>query len=198
VDTGIDIARVYSFGLEATADELIDLIRSCVDGGASLGFLAPMTAETAAGYWRSLMFEVYAETRALLLARSDGRVVGSGHLRFETKENGPHRAEIAKVIVAPNQRRRGIATGLMDRLESAAADAGITLLYLDTSEGPGGARASTRGSGMSTPAGCPDMPSIPTACRPTTPSSSSGSPDDAGGDRQAQQVSSSESAVHVR
>jgi GNAT superfamily N-acetyltransferase len=141
VDTGIDIDRVDRFGVEAAADGLIDLIRSCVDGGASLGFLAPMTVETAAGYWRSLMSEVDAETRILLLARSDGRVVGSGQLRFETKENGRHRAEIAKVMVAPDQRRRGIATGLMARLESAAADAGITLLYLDTSEGPGGARA---------------------------------------------------------
>jgi GNAT superfamily N-acetyltransferase len=141
VDTGIEIAKMDRSGLEAAADELIDLIRSCVDGGASLGFLAPMTVETAASYWRSLMSEVDAETRILLLARSDGRVVGSGQLRFETKENGRHRAEIAKVMVAPDQRRRGIATGLMARLESAAADAGITLLYLDTSEGPGGARA---------------------------------------------------------
>ena len=136
----MQIERIDVAGLAAATDELVDLIRACVDGGASLGFLAPMSETTARTHWEAVAPEISAGTRVVVVGRIDGRVVGSGQLRFETKENGRHRAEVAKVMVHPSHRRLGLARLLMDDLEHRATEAGIALLYLDTSEGPGGAR----------------------------------------------------------
>ncbi|MNN93957.1 Acetyltransferase [compost metagenome] len=52
-----------------------------------------------------------------------------------SKPNAPHRAEIAKLMVHPEQRRKGIARMLMETAEQAAAACGRTLLVLDTREG---------------------------------------------------------------
>lgn len=122
-----------------TIDGLVRLIRACVDAGASLGFLAPMSEATAVEYWESILPEVENGTRVLLTVLDGDEVIGSGQLRYENRENGRHRAEVVKVMVHPSHRRAGIATRIMRRLEEIASAAGITLLYLDTSIGPGGA-----------------------------------------------------------
>jgi GNAT superfamily N-acetyltransferase len=49
--------------------------------------------------------------------------------------NQPHRGEIAKMLVAPAFRRRGIARQLMIEAVAAARKAGKTLLLLDTCQG---------------------------------------------------------------
>lgn len=47
--------------------------------------------------------------------------------------------EVQKVMVRPTHRRRGIAAALMALVEAAARDRWVRLLFLDTSEGRGGA-----------------------------------------------------------
>jgi GNAT superfamily N-acetyltransferase len=49
--------------------------------------------------------------------------------------NQPHRAEIAKLLVHRDARRRGIATRLMEAVERVARLERRTLLTLDTQEG---------------------------------------------------------------
>jgi GNAT superfamily N-acetyltransferase len=49
--------------------------------------------------------------------------------------NQPHRAEVKKLLVHPDARRRGIARALMLALEDVAAAEGRTLLTLDTRTG---------------------------------------------------------------
>src|SRR5881397_2613843 len=99
--------------LAADQDDLVNLLRSCVHGGASLGFLAPLTESDAIDYWRTVTPQVESGSRAVLVAREDDRVVGSAQLAFESKQNGRHRAEVCKVMVLPSHRRHGIAAQLM-------------------------------------------------------------------------------------
>ena len=139
-------------------DDLIELLRVCVHGGASIGFLAPLPISEAADYWTSLTAQIQAGSRALVVARDGaaGPIVGSGQLAFETKPNGRHRAEINKVMVLPSYRRRGIAAQIMRELERIASTRGTRLLFLDTSEGAGGAQAFYETLGYTYAGGIPD------------------------------------------
>jgi ribosomal protein S18 acetylase RimI-like enzyme len=117
------------------------LLTACVEGGASIGFLAPLARAEADAYWRKIAGDLSGGHRVLLVARdATGMIAGSAQLALETRANGRHRAEVQKVMVRPACRRRGLAAQLMAELERIAAGRGVRLLFLDTSEGPGGAR----------------------------------------------------------
>jgi GNAT superfamily N-acetyltransferase len=125
-----------------TLAQLIALLTTCVQSGASIGFLAPLPVAEATAYWRKVFGDSAANHKSLLVAResADGPIVGSAQIAFETRANGRHRAEVQKVMVLPSHRRRGIAAQLMGAVEELAQRRGVTLLFLDTSEGHGGAR----------------------------------------------------------
>jgi ribosomal protein S18 acetylase RimI-like enzyme len=117
-----------------TADEyakLADLLVAVVDDGASIGFHPPLARKDADAYWQTVL----GPQRVLLLAEDDERIVGSAQLYLEPRQNGRHRAEVAKVMVHPSARRRGIASALMRRLHETAREHRRTLLILDTREG---------------------------------------------------------------
>jgi len=63
-----------------------------------------------------------------LVAREDGRALGCG--AFVLGE--PGRAEMKRVFVDPAARGKGVARSIMKALERAAADAGVTLMQLET------------------------------------------------------------------
>ena len=142
--------------LTAAQDDLVDLLRSCVHGGASLGFLAPLPEADAVDYWRAVAPQIDSGSRAVVVARDDDRIVGSAQLAFESKQNGRHRAEVCKVMVLPSHRRRGIAAQLMRALERCARDRAVRLLFLDTSEGTGGAGHFYESLGYTYAGGIPD------------------------------------------
>jgi GNAT superfamily N-acetyltransferase len=115
---------------------LVDILVDAVDGGASLGFLPPLTRSEAAAYWRTVTEAVSDGTRVLLVARDDGsEVVGTGQLALETRANGRHRAEVMKVMVHRRARRRGAGRALMLALEQHARRLRRTTLVLDTRQG---------------------------------------------------------------
>lgn len=126
----------------ADVDELVSLFIECVDAGASMGYLAPLSVPEAAEFWQRTIGDLSGGQRILIVARDapGGRIVGSAQLKGESRPNGRHRAEVQKVMVRPSHRRRGLGTQLMAYLEAAARERGVRLLFLDTSEGPGGAR----------------------------------------------------------
>lgn len=114
--------------------DLCVLLKDAVDGGASVGFLAPLAPSAAAGYWRDTLTSA-GPSLVVLVAQEHGRVVGSVQLALAGRENGRHRAEVQKLLVLASSRRRGIAQQLMSALESHARRAGRTLLILDTQQG---------------------------------------------------------------
>ncbi len=137
------IERVTDWGDAGDVRAVAELLIACVEGGASIGFLAPMKPEEAEEYWRKIGSELAAGSRVLLVGRESEtrRIVGAAQLVCETKPNGRHRAEVQKVMVLPSHRRRGIAARLMGAIEATAAERGVWLLFLDTSDSHAGARA---------------------------------------------------------
>lgn len=75
---------------------------------------------------------VEAQTCCVLIARQEGRIVGTVQFDLATPPNQPHRAEVKKLLVHPEARRGGVARALMLALEKQARSAGRTLLTLDT------------------------------------------------------------------
>lgn len=129
------VEEVAPEGFEAVLPGLAEVLHGCVQGGASVGFVLPFGLEDAAAFWRSLAPGFAAGARLLLVARLDGRIVGTAQLVLAMPANGAHRAEVAKVLVHPDARRRGIARVLMLAAEAAARRRGRRLLLLDTSTG---------------------------------------------------------------
>ena len=112
--------------------DLSDLFVETVNGGSPLGFMPPITRDTARDYWISLLPELRALRRILLVAMSEGRVIGSAQLELSRRPNSPHRAMVEKVFVARSVRSRGVGTALMNAIEEVALQHGRTLLMLNT------------------------------------------------------------------
>ncbi len=109
----------------------------CVEGGASVSFMSPLTRERADAFWWGVAESVADGERILLVAKdlSNGMVVGTVQVILKQPENQPHRADIAKMLVHSQARRRGVGAALMRAAEEAAARAGKTVLVLDTVTG---------------------------------------------------------------
>ena len=122
-------------------DELAAVLHDCVDGGASVGYMAPFTLDEA----RTAMTAFSADERRVLLAAfDDGELVGTAQLIPSPMPNQPHRADVAKVLVKRSARGRGIASRLMEELEAEARRRGLTVLVLDTVTGSDAYRLYTR------------------------------------------------------
>jgi acetyltransferase len=115
--------------------ELVALLQDAVAGGASIGFLPPLAADEAAAYWDGVLADLAAGKRVLIAAMEQGRVIGSAQLELAGRANASHRAEVQRLIVHRDARRRGIGRALMAALEEHARRIGRTLLVLDTREG---------------------------------------------------------------
>ncbi|MEV6751382.1 GNAT family N-acetyltransferase [Streptomyces sp. NPDC051214] len=127
--------RLSAGQLKSVADHLASLLADVVDGGSSLGFLAPLDRTAAADWWRSLTPAVAEGRLAIWVARDGERITGTVSVGFVDKPNGRHRAEILKLMVHGSARGRGLARTLLATAEQAAAEAGVTLLVLDTETG---------------------------------------------------------------
>ena len=112
---------------------LADVLRAVVHDGAGVSFVVPFSQDEARGFWvDSVLPGVRAGTRHVLLARLDDRIVGTVQIDLSVPPNQRHRAEVLKLLVHPDARRRGIARSLMLALEPIARTEGRTLLTLDT------------------------------------------------------------------
>jgi GNAT superfamily N-acetyltransferase len=118
--------------IEARAAELGGVLRDAVEGGASVSFMAGLSAEEARAFFLSAAKEARAGRRILFAAFAGDALVGTVQLLLDTPPNQPHRAEVAKLLVHRSARRRGIATSLLGAIEDEARRRGKTLLTLDT------------------------------------------------------------------
>jgi hypothetical protein len=116
--------------------ELGTLLNACVHAGASIGFVLPHPQAESEKFWRErILPAVRNGSVALLVARQGGRIVGSAQLACDTPPNQAHRADVRKLLVHPDCRRKGIARALMAELEALAIRRGRRLLTLDTRSG---------------------------------------------------------------
>lgn len=117
--------------IEEHINELVELLIDVVDDGASVGFLSPLEPLEANKYWESVL----SPDIILFVATINNKIVGSVQLHLCSKQNGGHRAEIAKLMTHSNYRRHGIGRLLMEKAHETALQMGRTLLVLDTREG---------------------------------------------------------------
>ena len=111
---------------------LADILIDCVEGGASVSFMSPLSRAKAEAFWRDVAAGVAIGDRRLLVAFDGASIVGTVQLVLRQPENQLHRADIAKMLVATHARRQGIGAQLMRAAEAEAIGAGKTLLVLDT------------------------------------------------------------------
>ncbi|MBB6453122.1 ribosomal protein S18 acetylase RimI-like enzyme [Salirhabdus euzebyi] len=125
----IKIEQVFS--IKKYKDQLSNILIHIVQTGASIGFLPPLNQTDAKIYWDNVM----SDEVILLIAKVNDHIVGTVQIHLCKKQNGSHRAEIAKLMTHPNYQRKGIGKLLMDEAEKVAKQYQRTLLVLDTREG---------------------------------------------------------------
>src|SRR5688572_30494371 len=120
---------------DALLEELAGILIDCVDGGASVSFMHPLTRERAVAFWRRVAQGVAAGERALPVAEDSRGLCGTVQLVLDLPENQPHRAELSKMLVHRRARRQGLGAALIRAAEATARDCGRTLLVLDAVTG---------------------------------------------------------------
>jgi GNAT superfamily N-acetyltransferase len=143
MDTAITIRRLREVTDDALA-QLADVLVDCVQGGASVSFMLPMTIAKAQAFWREVAEGVQRGERALLVAEDAHGIVGTVQLVLEQPENQPHRADVSKMLVHRRARRLGVGAALLAQVDRIAAAEGKSLLVLDTVTGSDAERLYTR------------------------------------------------------
>ena len=128
----VQIRRLQRIG-EPEIRGLSDVLIDCVEGGASVSFMLPISRAKADAFWLGVSASV-ARGERLLLAAEDAQktIVGTVQVVLDQPENQPHRADVAKMLVHRRVRRRGVGAALLAAAEEHALRAGKTLLVLDT------------------------------------------------------------------
>ncbi len=121
--------------LEQLSDDELNqlgaLLVKTVQSGASIGFLNRVSYDEAKHYWKSRALGL-GQSILLLVAVVEQKIVGTVQLELSHKSNARHRAEVQKLMVAPEHRKQGIARKLLERLEQEAVLRRLHLLVLDT------------------------------------------------------------------
>ncbi|WP_417479898.1 GNAT family N-acetyltransferase [Maricaulis maris] len=123
--------------LAVTLPDFSQLLTACVEAGASIGFMADLSPLRAEAFWTDIAGQVERGDRLLWSARDSesGTLLGTVQLITGLPDNQPHRGDVAKLMVSPDARRRGVADALMAALESHARETGLRTLVLDTVTG---------------------------------------------------------------
>ena len=140
----IEIRRLGVAEVRAQLDRLAAVLVDCVEGGASVSYMAPFSHEQARNAFEAFADEVERGHRLLLAAFADGDLVGTVQVILALPPNQPHRAEIAKLLVHRSARGQGVAQLLIERAETEARAEGKTLLVLDAVTGGDAERLYTR------------------------------------------------------
>jgi GNAT superfamily N-acetyltransferase len=120
---------------EAEALALAHVLIDCVDGGASVSFMQPLSLDKATAFWLRIGADIARGARSLLVAEDETGIVGTVHLILDQPENQPHRADLSKLLVHSRARRLGVGESLMRAAEDLARACGKSLLVLDTASG---------------------------------------------------------------
>lgn len=137
-EPGVFIRRLDATEAEARLDELAAILVDAVAHGASVNFLAGFSHAEGRAFWQSQVPGIAAGERVLTVAEWAGRLVGTVMVTLAPQPNGPHRAEINKMLVLTAMQRQGLGRRRLMAAEDAAQAAGRTLLMLDTYTGSAG------------------------------------------------------------
>ncbi|WP_170476709.1 GNAT family N-acetyltransferase [Ruegeria arenilitoris] len=127
------ITQLFEKSFDAALDDLTEILHGCVHTGASIGFVLPFSQDDARTYWEATVRPgLVRKSLDLFVAYDSGGIVGTVQLIPAGMPNQTHRADVAKLLVNPNARRRGVGRSLMTALIKRASELKRTLLVLDT------------------------------------------------------------------
>lgn len=127
----VNLSAIGERELRGLCDVLID----CVEGGASVSFMNPMTRAKAEAFWSGAASSLARGERMVLVAEDEQGIVGTVQVILNLPENQPHRGDVAKMLVHRRARRQGVGAALLAAAEQSALEKGRTLLVLDTVTG---------------------------------------------------------------
>ena len=154
MSAAVEITSLQGPLADGVLAQLADVLVDCVEGGASVSFMSPFSHANALAFFWKVAGSVASDDTVLLVARLDGKIVGTVQLGLDTPPNQPHRADLKKMLVHRSARGRGIGAALMAQVEEEARRRGRWLLVLDTVPGENGYRLYRR-------AGWTEIGSIP-------------------------------------
>lgn len=132
----MQIQEITPNEIEGIVDDLSQTLIETVHTGGAIGFMSPVPVDIAHDFWmNTVRQEIERGHRKLFVALIDGRAVGSVQLLFCSQANQPHRCEVAKMMVHPNARQRGVGKALMQVLTATAIEQKKSLITLDTKIG---------------------------------------------------------------
>ncbi|AKU18538.1 hypothetical protein VV02_01410 [Luteipulveratus mongoliensis] len=111
-------------------DQAAILLQTLVADGAALGWTSPPSrAEVADLLWE--VVDDGPKDARLVIASVDDRLAGMGFWRRYLRPTYRPHADLEKVAVSLDFRRRGVARSLVEELVLTATDAGVEMLTLD-------------------------------------------------------------------
>jgi ribosomal protein S18 acetylase RimI-like enzyme len=128
----MEIVELGPADVQASLEDLAQLLLDAHDAGAALGVAGPLTRERARLVWVETAERLEPGHRVLLGALEGGRVVGTVQIARATVENGAHRAEVQRLVVRRGLQGRGIGRALIDAAVERAAAMDLRLLWLTT------------------------------------------------------------------
>ena len=129
------VVRVTAQSFAQYRDDLIELLLDAVGHGASVGFMNDLDQPQASRYFNEVHGQLEQGNLLLWVLVEDQRVLASVQLVLCQKANGLNRAEVQKLLVLNEVRRRGLGQVLIHALEQGAREQKRGLLHLDTEAG---------------------------------------------------------------
>lgn len=119
---------------------LAAMMVEAVAGGASIGFMAGFDQPAALDWWQGRLAAAASGAMTILIALDGDGVIGTVTLVPAPMPNQPHRADVAKMMVAQRVQRQGVGAALLAAVEALAGAQGRTTLVLDTISASAAAR----------------------------------------------------------
>lgn len=130
------ISKISADEIDQLLADLVETLKRTVEADGAVGFVVPLAEDAAAAFWQqNIKQAIVSGDRIMIVAVEEGKLAGTGQLIVGMPNNQPHRAEISKLMVHPDFRRRGVARQIMAELEREATQLGRTLITLDTRTG---------------------------------------------------------------
>src|ERR1700760_642382 len=96
--SNIRVRSLQTLG-ESELQALTDVLIDCVEAGASVSFMLPMTRDKADAFWRSTASSLERGERLVLVAEDEtSAIVGTVQVIWAQPENQPHRGDVAKML----------------------------------------------------------------------------------------------------